>query len=159
MKHKTYVIKAWFIFHSFSKMLFIQKITLIPENWITADVGELGSNTHGREMTNYCIIDMNKTKNFNFPSSWDSTIRLNREVAGEELQVQPFCINVCKFLWTELFKHCVSSKAKAIPPSLVQYCCSTLTRLNVACVFDFAWTKMWLNRDFTYLATPLRSLV
>lgn len=53
----------------FPKMLFIQKITLIPENWITADVGELGSKTHGREMTNYCIIDMNKTKNFNFPSS------------------------------------------------------------------------------------------
>lgn len=48
-------------------MLFIQKITLIPENWITADVGELGSNTHGREMTNYCIINMNKTKKLQLP--------------------------------------------------------------------------------------------
>lgn len=64
---KTHNYKSMIYFSSFfKKMLFIQKITLIPENWITADV-ELGSNTHGREMTNYCIINMNKTSTSRLP--------------------------------------------------------------------------------------------
>lgn len=107
-------------------------------------------------MTNYCIINMNKTWiNFNFPSSWDTTIRLNREMAGEELRVQPFSVNACKFLWTELFKHRVSSKAKGIPPTLVQKCrCSTLTWLNVSYGLDFISTKIGLNRDFTDFWRP-----
>lgn len=90
------IIKAWFIFHSSSKRLFIQKIThyIIPENLITADVRwELGNTTLGgkRTGTNELLHHKpEKIKNFNFPSSWDITIGLNREVAGERLQTEPF---------------------------------------------------------------------
>lgn len=93
------IIKAWFINHSSSKMLFIQKIThyIIPENLITADVRwELGV-THLEGNDQLLHHKPEKIENFNFPSSWDTTTGFNREVAGERLQTEPFlyeCVQI-----------------------------------------------------------------